>query len=334
MDRKQAQEIIGKKVIIDEGQEGSYIGILNDVIAPPRKTWRGTVTIQAIAELPTFILDEKNQHVMQPLKYSENEIIECIGSKLIAYENDEPVTFRKSLTIAAQLRWNELQNQFEQATLQKNVLNQFLSSLGLSPFTEVRSSNTDEDADEEFISYTFQKEKDRYILVDDQNEQLDLQDCPFEFEWSHKRKSFSGYYEENGTFISQDGIRFSPAEGTIFTIDKRQFDPYFILQNELEPDALKSLEKVLKSLGLTHDHIVDCHNSLLNQLLNANGEKEFNGVNFLTYQGKQGIVVIQHHFDRKLNDHSSDEIYDRFEITTERGKRSIVTYTSNVSKRG
>src|SRR5690606_25787935 len=107
MDRKQAQANIGKLIIINEGQEGSYVGVLNDVIAPPRKTWRGEVTIQAVAELPAF-KDEEGQLTLPPLKYIENEVIDCIGSKLYSLENEEDhihETYRDSILHAAKKRY-------------------------------------------------------------------------------------------------------------------------------------------------------------------------------------------------------------------------------------
>ncbi len=335
MDRKQAQAIVGKIVIIDEGQEGRYAGVLQEVIAPPRKTWRGKVQIQAVDVLPSF-RETESKLELQPLKYTANEVIECIGSKLLFVEEQMSLSFQESLKDATKRRWNELQEQLDKSLSEQHALTSFLAEQGLE-FNEEDHHILDHSQDIElkndhFISYTFHKKNEHFLLVDEQNEALELEDCPFEFQWTHNERSFVGYYEKDGTFVSEDGVRYSPSEGDTFTIDKKQFDPYFILRNELEPAALESLEKSLQSHELTHVNIVDCHNALLGQLLNADGKEEFHGVNFLTYRGKQGLVMVQHHFDRKLHDESNDEIYDRFEFTTEQGKRSIVTYTNEFSR--
>lgn len=334
MDRKQAHAIIGKIVMIDEGQEGSYIGVLNEVVSPPRKTWRGKVQIQAVVELPAFKGEESGLQ-LQPLKYAENEIIECSGTKLTLATDQPTLSFKESLAEAVQRRWSVLQQQLDKTLLQQKTLEAFLTDFGLDfPLSDnVEPLNDSGRIREEkgFISYTFHKENGQYFLADEQNEKLELKDCPLEFQW-YNEESFTGFYEENGTFISKDGIRYSPKDGATFTIDKKQFDPYFILQNELEPSALESLEKGLETHGLTHENIVDCHNALLGQLLRANGKKTFQGVNFLTFRGHQGLIMVQHHFDRKLHDDAEDDIYDRFEFTTEQGKRAIVTYTNEFSR--
>jgi hypothetical protein len=87
----------------------------------------------------------------------------------------------------------------------------------------------------------------------------------------------------------------------------------------------------LERYQITHDDLVECHNSLLAQLLQSDGKKSFQGVNFLTYRGPLGTIIVQHHYERMLQDYNNDRIYDRFEITTEQGKRSISTYTNAYS---
>lgn len=331
MDRKLAQENIGKLIVINEGQEGSYVGILNEIIAPPRKTWRGTVTIRAVAELPA---PEKNgDEPSLTLKYIENEVIECIGSKLDLLEDDEELaqlSFQESIEKAASERFLELDNKQKEIAAEQKLLAKDLASFGVQNDSFL-PDETDEDENEPAVFYTFKKVNGRFVLVDEQDEVLDLEDCPFEFNW-YDEQAFLGHYEGNGTFISNDGTRFTPEEGTTFSISEKQFEPYFILQNELEPEALHSLEKNLQSFGLTHEHMIECHNTLLGQFLYADGKKTFKGVNFLTYRNHQGVVLVQHHFERKLQEHTNDEIYDRFEFTAENGKRAIATFTNDYSK--
>ncbi|MET3504379.1 DUF2777 family protein [Halalkalibacter oceani] len=331
MDRKQAQNHIGKAVIIDEGQGGSYLGMLEGVIAPPRKTWRGTVQIQAVVELPSF-LPEKDEITLLPLKYKDRDVVECIGSKLSLAPEEISTSFQQSMENAAIRRLQELMEQKESLAHKQKALEQFVDAHDLSLPEEAQMEET-EDEEDEAIAYTFHYENGKYLLLDERKEALALEECPFELQWvNENNETCTGHYEENGTFMSNDGVRFSPKEGTVFTIDKKQFDPYVIFQKELEPGALQSLEKSLQSFGVSHDHLVDCHNALLTQFLLSEGRTSFQGVNFLTYRGSQGIIMVQHHFDRKLHNQKNDEIYDRFEFTTEQGKRSIVTYTNEFSR--
>lgn len=326
MDRIQAQQYIGKYILINEGQEGQYVGILNDIIAPPRKVWRGEVIIRAIAQLPTFQEDGIDP-LLPPLKYIENETIECPGSKLFPLDSPEQfegISFQDSLSIAVKRHLEEIEKSQDLLKAKKKVLTRFLSDNGIK-------TNEKKEADEQVIDYLFFKRDGRYLLVDESGEQLDLQDCPFEFIWKEGNDTFYGHYEGNGTFVTHEGIRFKPDEGTKFSMSQKQFDPYFILQNELEPEALLSLEHNLQKFGLTHEHLVDCQNTLLGQFLTAKGEKTFKGVNFLTYRNHRGVVLVQHHYERKLHDIGNDEIYDRFEFTSSRGERSIATFTNEFS---
>jgi len=77
--------------------------------------------------------------------------------------------------------------------------------------------------------------------------------------------------------------------------------------------------------------LVHCYNSLIDQLFHSNAISTFQGVNFLTYQTDEQFVLVQHHFKRELGASSSnkqDTVYDRFEFTTDKGKRTIALYTN------
>ncbi|MFC0559953.1 DUF2777 family protein [Halalkalibacter alkalisediminis] len=325
MDRKKAQSLIGKFIKVDDGVAGCYIAILKEINAEPRKPWKGVVQIKAVLMLPA-INESNNQDRLLP--YKEDQIIEFDGAKLSAdCKQETPESYENSLVKSAQVFMNNLQA--EQLLLEekeKTVLSYF-EDIGI----DLHAIQSEDDENGEFIIYTFHHDGDRYILIDDQDERLDLQDCPFKISWKHKDQVITGIYESNGTFLSDNGVRYTPKEGAVFIIAKEQFDPYVILLNELEPTALASLEKNLAHHQLQHDDLVECHNSLLTQLLDGDGQKSFKGVNFLTYNGADGIVHVQHHYERELHRYKNDKVYDRFEFTTEQGKRSIVTYTNEYS---
>lgn len=330
MDRIQAQTNIGKNVIINEGKDGKYVGILQEIISEPRKTWRAIVSIVSVYELPEFISD--NQQVkIKPLKYNENEVIECIGTKIDSIEEEIFDSFNGSLITASQKKWTDIKDMLSMATEQQEALQTFLYDYGFDlRFEDPSDENNEENP---LISFVFQKKGKRYLLFDENNKhmQLDLENCPFEFQWYDVEHQI-GFYEGNGTFISSEGNEYRPKNGDILTLNKDQFEPYQILQNELEQGSFESLEKSLQSFGLSHENIEFCHNALLQQLLQATAERSFKGVNFLTYRGDRGVVTVQHHFERTINENADDEIYDRFEFTTDQGERSIVTYTNAFSK--
>ncbi|MDT8859944.1 DUF2777 domain-containing protein [Alkalihalobacillus sp. MEB130] len=327
MDRKQAQSMIGKYVMIEKGDAGAYYGILQQIIAEPRTPWKGIVSIQGIVSLPILTEDESDS-IIEQFSYEKGETVEFDGGKLTALLNDDiPSTFEESVIQASKKRHEEWDYEIEALKTKQALLIHFLSSSGydLTMFSTPKKTFSDA------VTYTFHHDGDRFILIDEEENRLDLEDCPFTVTWEVQNKTRSGTYEGNGVFVSDEGSRFHPKDGEMFKIDKEQFDPYYILRNELEPAALHSLEKNLDHFGVSHYDLIECHNSLLSQLLLAETEKSFKGVNFLTYKGSNGIILVQHHYERTLLHYKNDKIYDRFEFTTEHGKRAIATYTNEYS---
>jgi hypothetical protein len=319
MDRKKAQSLIGKRIKLDNGDAGSYIAMLKDIIAEPRKPWRGVVEILALIELPAF---EKTTNQLQQPQYKKNQVIECDGGKLSPLPEQQNIPdYNNSIIQAAEKRLETLQIELHSYQEKEEALHSYLKDLGV----DLQDNRTNS------IVYTFHHDGDRYILVDEKDERLDLEDCPFKISWKIKDQNFTGSYETNGSFLSDSGTRYTPKEGSVFTISKEQFDPYVILRNELEPAALTSLEKNLNFHNLNHENLIDCHNTLLTQLLKSDGQKTFKGVNFLTYKRSEEMVLVQHHYERELHHFQNDKVYDRFEFTTDQGKRSIVTYTNEYS---
>ncbi|GAE25007.1 hypothetical protein JCM9140_976 [Halalkalibacter wakoensis JCM 9140] len=324
MDRKQAQKIIGTFVAIDAQVNGSFYGTLEKIIAEPKKTWKGLVRIKGVLSLPKF-QKEVDGMLLEHLLFKDNELVEVEGSKLKECEKHKmSKSFKESVIKAVETRNKEWEKDINLLKQKQTKLAGAISSFYSEDFSP-------KVAEKNVITYTFHHDGNDYILIDEAEERLELRDCPFTLNWEIKNKKMSGLYEDNGVFVSNDGYRYVPKEGAVFTIDRNQFDPYTILQNELEPAALQSLEKMLAHFGLTHEDLIECHNSLLTQLLETTGKKSFKGVNFLLYKGQAETIVVQHHYDRTLSNVATDLIYDRFEFTTEKGKRAISTYTNEYS---
>ncbi|WP_100372766.1 DUF2777 family protein [Bacillus sp. FJAT-45037] len=326
MNRREAQKHIGELVLINLSSSGQYVGKLVDVMIEPKKPWRGKVNIQYVLELPK---EQSIDGSISPPVYEKDETVECLGSKLVLLEDYQlPTSFEESHAEAVAKELATIFSEKEKLSSKENYYLQYANKMNLNDYLNVKKEPVST-----YIPYTFYQSGSRFLLIDDHETTLDLSDCPFEFKWILKKKEMFGYYTGEGIFTSHEGEDHRPIEGDRIYISKEQFEPYFILKNELDPSSLELLEHNLNEYGLTHHHLIDCHNSLLLQLLEATGQTSFKGVNFLTYRSMNGQVIIQHHYERELNEKENDQIFDRFEITSDCGKRSVVTYVSNMTNK-
>ncbi|UOE92274.1 DUF2777 family protein [Alkalihalobacillus sp. LMS39] len=249
MDRKEAQTLTGKQVMVDEQQDGIYYGELLEVVTEPRKPWRGIVKINGIDSLPKQHYTSEQFKIRKPL-YDNGQVIEVIGSKISKSECAD-VHYNESLRQAIQKEINEATN--EQSDLVIEILTAYLNTL---------SSET---------THSF-----------------------------------------NGTSAN--------------VVQSYQF-----LLQELEQPSFDALEKSMTTYGVCHENIWQCHNSLEKQMQNGNRD-DFRGVNFLMYKSESTVLVVQHHYERTAK-HGAQEIrFDRFEMTTDTGVRSIMSYTNEFTK--
>ncbi|MCT8138951.1 DUF2777 family protein [Anaerobacillus sp. CMMVII] len=326
MNRKEANNHIGKKIRVVDPLLGSYIGELIDVVAEPRKPWRGKVTITAIEQYPVQNLtDMKDQALTYP-PFADGKTYEIPGSKI------EPVG-----DIELELNYNEslinaLLNEINHFQAEKNKLARVLNDLQVElrkvdPAYEI--SNQDE---LDYQYYTVVKEDDYIYIVDENNNQVPLDDCPFDFQIRVKGRWITVHYSEDLVFLDQKQNTHYVSEGSKIRLNKDQFDPYHIFINELEKPALDSLNNGIQKFRMSHDHCVTCHNTLLNQYLASEEEKKFIGVNFISYQKGSETLLVQHHYERDINEDGDDITYDRFEFTNDQGKRLLMTYTTEKTK--
>ncbi|GAF67063.1 hypothetical protein BTS2_3971 [Bacillus sp. TS-2] len=324
MDRKKAQQLIGKTVLYTDQYEGTYLAHLKDIMTEPRKPFRALIEICCVVELP-LIQQNKEGNDYLPL-LNDAEEVNSPGQSLHEI-NDPPetISFDHSLLLA-------LESRLEKVSLDTDITEQVVIKEKIAQIHQKNFQASTLFSEVNYYQYTYSKNKERYVLKDDLGRKIDLDDCPFELEWVVNNQKFKGYYIGDGQFESTDPIKaYTPTNGAHFYIHKQQFDPYTILKQELEPQALSSFEKSLKTYELSHLDLIECHNTLLRQLLEHDHKNEFSGVNFLTYKNKNGIIMVLHHYERILSRNNEDKIYDRFEFTTENGKRSIFTYTNEYS---
>ncbi len=325
MNRKEASNHIGKPIRVIDPLLGSYIGELVDIIAEPRKPWRGIVKINAIEQYPVQNLsDIKNEVITRP-PFTSGETYEITGSKIEPVNVDDlELNFEASLRTAL---LNEISHFNMEKEKVSHVLNELQNELQkIDPSYTIQSSR---EADYQYYTI-FKNSKDIY-LNDQNNNLIPLSNCPFEFEINVNGHWHTVQYDDELSFVDDQTTNYEVAEGDQIRINKQQFDPYHIFINELEKPALDSLTNGLKKYEMSHEHCVNCHNTLLNQYLATNDDKYFKGVNFISYQNKNETLIVQHHYEREICTDGQDVTYDRFEFTNDKGRRLLMTYTTESS---
>ncbi|WP_216829183.1 DUF2777 family protein [Alkalihalobacterium elongatum] len=331
MDRKKAESLVGKLVIINENEQGQYIGTLEEVITAPRKPWRGLVKIVSVAALPkpTF---ENGVELGLPL-YSAEEIIEVTGTKIASYESDAAgLTYNEGLELAIINELNYHSKQQKEHSKIYDALSDYLHDVAPSRAATILKDLTVIDTienDKEYLYYTLENRNNNPVLVEEiHKKEVPLDGCPFEFELRTSRGWVKGSYYSNWVFQAISGKKYKLKADKVLRLNKKHLEPYELLLNELDKPALQSFEHFLKTNNLSHKQVINCHNSLVGQLLFSSEQKEFIGTNFITYKNDNEMIIIQHHYERVLNV-GLDTVYDRFELTSSTGLRSIVTYTNS-----
>ncbi|RXJ04010.1 DUF2777 family protein [Anaerobacillus alkaliphilus] len=326
MNRKEANNYIGKHIRVVDPLLGSYLGELIDIIAEPKKPWRGKVTIIAIEQYPVQNLTDEKEHALTRPPFTSGQTYEVAGSKIEpAGDIDTQTSYHESLV-------HVLLNEVTHFQQEKNKIARVLHELQLELQKVDSTYELDESEETDFQYYTVFKEDDFAYIIDENNNQVPLNDCPFDFQIRVKGRWVTVHYDEDLYFVDNKQKSHLVKEGSQIRLNKDQFDPYHIFVNELEKPALDSLNNGLQKFQMTHDDCVNCHNTLLNQYLASEDEKNFKGVNFISYQKGTDTLLVQHHYEREINDDGEDITYDRFEFTNSKGKRLLMTYTTENSK--
>lgn len=326
MNRKEANNYIAKKIRVVDPLLGNYLGELVDIIAEPRKPWRGYVKIVEIEqESAKKTLDQRQRDTTPPFVIGKT--YEIAGSKIvpITAKKESPLDLEEPKITALLKKIDDFQTQKEHAA---HMLTKLKAELKRIDPTYA----FDETLDPDFKYYTVSNQKDFYYLVDESNNQIPLDDCPFDFQINVKGKWISVQYDAELNFIDKNQRRYQVKEQAKIRLNKDQFDPYQLFVNELEKPALDSLNSGLKKYQMSHKDCVYCHNALLNQYLASEEAKQFKGVNFISYQKSGVTLLVQHHYERDIFDNGEDITYDRFEYTSDKGKRILMTYTTETTK--
>lgn len=339
MDRFEARKKIGNLMLVDENKQGKYVGELLDVITIPKKPWRGLVKITRVIEFPSQNWSHGHIDSINIPIYSEGEIIEISGSKIKPYTSKTvAISYDKSVLdcITNLIKMNsEIFEKNPKAIKQlQTLMDKHFPNVKMKVITKERRRSKKESSviSDKYIEYVVKQIDAKPVLMNDFENTLPLEDCPFELELKMDDEWIPGIYTENWLFEGLNGKKYLLRENHIVRLAKKHLEPYQLLLNELEKPALDSLEKSLKIYNLNHKHLISCHNQLLVQLLQANGEKHFSGVNFMLYQKGEKTVVVQHHYERQLVEDGMDKIFDRFELTSNLGKRTIITYNNEFSR--
>lgn len=332
MNRTEAKKHIGQTVIVDKGKEGVFFGRLDEINTPPKKIWTGKVHIQGVVHVPH--IDE-----MDSLSNKKHADVVVSGSHIHAGDPSlTDLTFEESVLRAIETKiqhlYEETMDEIEEAEEWLKISSQYGTIS--SPFEEFSfPQGTDEQKEEEpYVYYRLLSDDNIVFLLEPRSgETLLLEGCPFEFEVYHQTKGWvTAHYKDGLQFIDKKGHVYELEENDWVRIHQKQFEPFTMLLNELEVPAKKSLLQLFKQFGFKPSDVIYCHNRLLFELLAAEGTTTFQGVNFITLQNEVETLHVQHHYERILYHDRDDYVYDRFECTTDTGKRSIATYTNSYTK--
>lgn len=319
MDRKTAEKYIGKHVILDEGHNGQYICTLEKMITMPNRPWRAILRIEGVLTYPEINPDDLTLN--QPL-FKNREVYECSGQRIKEYHDKFHMSYEQSVNIALKKMWEN----FRQINHDTDII---LAQI----HQEMRKRRCEHLLFEDRYVYYKIVKKGRDIQIYDEvkREALPIEGCPFEFEVKINDNWEEALYVSDLTFELNNGKFIELEHGTTVRLNKLQFDPYRILLNELEEPALMALERGLRKLGIDHENLVYCHNSLLIQLLSAGKNDSFTGVNFISYANTTNQFVVQHHYERTIDENGEDVTYDRFEFTSDKGERILTAYATHIS---
>lgn len=318
MKRQEAFEHQGRPVVVDYGRSGAYYGILEQTSAAPRKIWEGHVRIQQAHRLPEVAQKE----VVHEFNL---ETIIVPGTKIYAADDRTPASYEHSVV---QLLEKEISSPLVPYS-DKKEWKRLLHSLSVTFTPEPK-----EPQEESYIYYEIHRSRGNVFLREVPDGQaLDIEDCPFELEISPAglpwRRAVH-YYDMY--FRNDHGQIFELQEHDHIRIHSDQFRPFAIFLNELEDPSRYSLVKNIHSNGFNKDDLVECHNHLLYQLMQEPEETSFTGVNFLYFRKQQSVLIVQHHYERNLHADDEDYVFDRFEITTDKGVRNLFIYTNSFAR--
>ncbi|SDH05729.1 Protein of unknown function [Alteribacillus persepolensis] len=329
MNRIEATKYKGKTVLVDIGSEGVFYGLLEEVYAPPKKTWSGKVFIKGMAKAPVLekadTIDEKKE-----------VYVTVAGSKIHTTEEEWTLSFNESVVQAIQSAINELHENLNKHTAQAKKWKDIGSVYGDVHVPSTPSSAEEEQAvvQDDYIYYQLAEDDGSVYLLEPINKDtLELEGCPFELEIQWTNNTWIPVtYHRRFTFIDNRGKQYQIQPQSRVRIHKEQFQPFTILLNELEHPARKTLWQRIHAFGFERSHLEDCHNRLLYELLQSENTSRFKGVNFITFRKSGKTLLIQHHYERELKTNTPDYVFDRFECTTDNGERSVSTYTNAYSK--
>ncbi|MBB6449090.1 hypothetical protein HNR44_001039 [Geomicrobium halophilum] len=319
MNRKEAFEYKGHIVLVHNHPECVCYGLLTDIETPKNKIWQGTVTIKGIYSV-------SNAKTAYNPPYHDGEKVQVAGSKIQPFTGKLARSYRASLLQAI----GSLEKDTTRSLLELEEQKQQLQDLRL------QLRNKRGKAEDPFLYFSLVNENEEILLQEQsQNEKMLLEGCPFEMEWyDPKTKSWTGViHDKDWKFTTKSGNNIQLHQKDMIRIHKEQFEPFQILINELEAPAKESLARLMHYYGFQRKHLVKCQNTLLKELLHAEEDQHFSGVNFIIFQKDTSFLVIQHRYERTLHSDQDDYIYDRFECTTEFNERQVITYTNMQTSR-
>lgn len=254
--------------------------------------------------------------------FKADEVYECSGQRIKEFEDTFTWSYEQSVNFALKKMWEN----FRQINHDTDII---LTQI----HQEMRKRRAEHLLFEDSYVYYKIVKKGREVQIYDEmkREALSIEGCPFDFEVLVNDNWEEAHYLSELTFELTNGKLIELEHGSTVRLNKLQFDPYRILLNELEEPSLIALERGLNKLGIDHENLVYCHNSLLIQLLSTSKNHSFSGVNFISYANATNQFIVQHHYERTIREDEDDVTYDRFEFTSDSGERLLTVYATQVS---
>lgn len=325
MNRLEAEKYLGKRIWIDKNKDGEYTGELVKIHAPKGKPWSGTIRIKTIESCPDI---DGSSGLKEPL-YSENDEVTLTGSLLSPMDEKHSSvthTFEESHVLALVEQAETIKGHLETNAQILEQIYSRLSELDQNIIESLVQQNDSSDYEE----FELKRIDDLYVCENKQSGQILLIDfLPIHAAIKEETNTLPLLHKKGFRFLTAENDEIQLAEGQRILIHHQQLDPYLLLKNDLQKESLGVLSKTLSQFGLHHEDVFMCHNAILQMPIDSvSSPFRISGTHFVNFHKNNMHVVLQHHFERTIDENPGYR-YDRFELTSNLGQRTVSVYTND-----
>ena len=324
MNRLEAEKYIGKRIWIDKNKDGQYTGDLIQIHAPKGKPWSGTIQIKTVETCPDI---DSSDRIKEPI-YRENDEVTLTGSMLSPMSEQHSSsthTYEESFVLAL-IEQAETIKEDVQANAQ--ILEQIYNRLSELDQSIIESLVHENGADE-YDEFVLKRFKDLHVCVSERSGLEIIMDfLPVQAIIDEENRALPLIHDKGFRFLTPENDELMLKEGQSIWIHHHHYDPYMLIRNELEQEGLQILTKTLADFGLQHEDIFLCHNAILQiPPKSVSSSTNISGTHLINFHKNNLHFVLQHHFERNY-DEKPVYRYDRFELTSNTGQRTVSVYTN------